>query len=108
MQTPGLSSLRDESKIVLLTDGRQPPKPILDKEKLNKHNPDISKPSSEDIATVRLNKKIRNKVIHWMKLNNDCLFESEDEFEDLNVIDHEKDIVTLLKAKYAPYLVGED
>ncbi|OEU70590.1 MAG: hypothetical protein BA863_18465 [Desulfovibrio sp. S3730MH75] len=108
LQTPGLSSLRDESKIVLLTDGRQPPNPILDKEKLNKHNPDISKASSEDIATVRLNKNIRNNVIHWKKLNNDCLFESEDEFEDLNAIDHERDIVNLLKDKYAPYLVGEE
>ncbi len=108
LQTPGLDSLRDESKIILLINGNQPPNPILDKEKLNKHNPDISKPSSEDIATVRLNKNIRNNVIHWVKLNNDCLFESEDEFENLNVIDHEREIVNLLKAKYAPYLAGED
>ena len=107
LQTPGLSSLRDESRIVLLTDGSQPPMPILDKEKLNKHNPNISQASSEDIATVRNNKKLKNDVIHWMKLNKDCLFESEDEFESLNAVDHEPDILDLLKSKYAPYLVRE-
>ncbi|MFT5727717.1 MAG: hypothetical protein ACI8PB_001858 [Desulforhopalus sp.] len=109
LQTSGLHSLRDESKIILLNDGEQPPNPILDKEKLNRHNPDISQASDENIArVVRFNKKIQNNVIHWRKLNNDCLFESEDEFENLNAIDHEQEIVKLLKEKYAPYLVGEE
>lgn len=104
LQTPGLSSLRDESKIILLTEGRQPPNPILDKEKLNKHNPNIAQPSPENIATVSRNKEIKNHVIHWLKLNNDCLFESEEDFENLNAIDHGSEIVDMVKAKYAPYL----
>ncbi|MCD9464533.1 hypothetical protein CJF25_16335 [Photobacterium phosphoreum] len=100
-----LSSLKEKSKIMLLVNGTLPKTPLLPRTTVG----NISNGLSEsDISTVRTNSKRSNEIVHWNRLNDECLSESEIEFSSLNIFDNEDQIIKMLKDKYTPYLLNDE
>jgi hypothetical protein len=97
------SMLKDKGKVIIFANGHMPPKPdYLNKMRGIPMHIDVA--CENGIANVRANFKSTNDIIHWPKLNDECLADKEYEFRALNRIMQEDEILQLIKDGYDEYL----
>ncbi|WP_066961026.1 ABC-three component system protein [Microbulbifer sp. Q7] len=101
------SSMPTNAKVLIFANGDKPPSPILD-ERLKEIPRDISIGlDRHQIDTVRNNKKLPNPLIHWPKLNEDCLADKEHEIADINLVEQPDALDQLIECGYGGVLRDE-
>lgn len=107
--TSNTSHLKTNGKIILVASGHMPSEPDSITHKIKGTLSDISIGLSDSgIANVQKNRSKEYPIIHWSKLNDKCLADREFEYKKLNRIEHENEMIEMLKQDYETYLKIKD